>query len=119
MKEEDLGRGGGQEGIKAFVFPNSYSDLEADSITETKDGRGVSTTAVSSSSSTEDVSPDEFGPEPKSFQGSSGSPAPTFPLRTYPKVVSVECLCRETGKNKQTNLPNTKARYEINLGKSI
>ena len=43
------------------------------------------TTTVSSSSSTEEVSPDEEGLEPKSFQGSNGSPAPTFPLRTFLK----------------------------------
>lgn len=45
----------------------------------------TTTTTVSSSSSTEEVSPDEEGLEPKSFQGSNGSPAPTFPLRTFLK----------------------------------
>jgi hypothetical protein len=88
-KEEDLGGGkGGREDVENFESSNSCSDVEADSITEIKEGRGgagfpsVSTT-VSSSSSTGDVSPDELGLEPKSFQGSSGSLAPTFPLRTF------------------------------------
>ena len=80
-KEEDLG---GKGRLENFESPNSRSDdVEADSITEIKEGRGggAGTTTVSSSSSTEDVSPDE-GLEPKLFQGSYGSPAPTFPLRT-------------------------------------
>ena len=91
-KEEELGGEGGQEDIENFESNNSCSDVEADSITETKDGRGLppvsspvsgaTTVSVSSSVNTGDVSPDELGPEPKSFQGSSGSPAPTFPLRT-------------------------------------
>ena len=87
-KEEDLGGGkGGREDVENFKSPNSRSDVGADSITEIKDGGGgagsppVSTT-VSSSSSTGEVSPDELGLEPKLFQGSNGSPAPTFPLRT-------------------------------------
>ena len=87
-KEEDLGGGkGGRGDVEIFESPSSCSDVEADSITEIKDGRGgagssVSTTTVSSSSSTGEVSPDELGLEPKLFQGSNGSPAPTFPLRT-------------------------------------
>ena len=88
-KEEDLGGEGGQEDIEIFESPNSCSDIEADSITETKDGRGDTDfppvsipVSASSSINTGDVSPDELGVEPKSFQGSNGSPAPTFPLRT-------------------------------------
>jgi hypothetical protein len=77
-KEEDLG---GKGRVEIFESPNSRSDVEADSITEIKEGRGGAGTTTSSSSSTEDVSPDE-GLESKLFQGSYGSPAPTFPLRT-------------------------------------